>query len=78
MWFMLKGIIMNNMIFKGFHKYVKSFYGLGGIYDFNFTDEEIQNGIRLRLSTRKEVEFCGDTWDREITRDIILNLRGAQ
>ena len=67
-----------SFIYKGFHEYIKSFYGQGGIYDFNFTDEEIQNGIRLRLSTRKDFEFCGDTADREITRDIILNMRGAQ
>jgi len=66
---------MTNNLFKGFHDYIKSFYGSGGIYDYNFTDDEIQQGIRLRLETRKDFEFQGDTADREITRDIILKLR---
>jgi hypothetical protein len=69
---------MTNNLFKGFHDYIKSFYGSGGIYDYDFSDDEIQQGIRLRLETRKDFEFQGDTADREITRDIILNLRGAQ
>jgi hypothetical protein len=66
---------MTNNLFKGFHDYIKSFYGSGGIYDYDFSDDEIQQGIRLRLETRKDFEFQGDTADREITRDIILNLR---
>lgn len=66
---------MTNNLFKGFHDYIKSFYGSGGIYDYNFTDDEIQQGIHLRLETRKDFEFQGDTADREITRDIILKLR---
>jgi len=66
---------MTNNLFKGFHAYIKSFYGSGGIYDYNFTDDEIQQGIRLRIETRKDFEFQGDTADREITRDIILKLR---
>ena len=66
---------MTNNLFKGFHDYIKSFYGSGGIYDYDFSDDEIQQGIRLRLETRKDFEFQGDTVDREITRDIILKLR---
>jgi hypothetical protein len=66
---------MTNNLFKGFHDYIKSFYGSGGIYDYDFSDDEIQQGIRLRLETRKDFEFQGDTADREITRDIILKLR---
>jgi len=67
-----------SFIYKGFHEYIKSFYGQGGIYDFKFTDKEIQCGIRLRLKERKDIEFCGDSFDRELVRDMILNLRGAQ
>jgi hypothetical protein len=70
---------IKNFIEPAFHNYVKSFYGAGGIYDIDATDAEIQTAIRIRLGTiiYGAIEYAGDTTDREIVRDIILNLKGG-
>lgn len=54
---------------KEFIKYFREFYGPNGLYpfDFNFTDQDVARGIKLRGK-----QFAGDSFDREAIRDIIL------
>lgn len=61
-----------------FIEYVMSFYGAGGIYDMGATRREVEMAIGIRLG-RMEIPFDGDSVDREIIRDIILDeIRGAK
>ena len=64
---------MNN----AFTHYCLSFYGTGGIYDMNATAEEIQEATAARLERFPQLEFCGDTVDREKVRDLMLERRAA-
>lgn len=64
-----------------FYDYFMSFYGDGGLYDFGATKEEIDQALEIRKNTPiyKDVPFEGDTVDREIIRDIILDeIRGEK
>lgn len=58
-----------------FVMYMLGFYGKDGIYDINATTEEILLATGIRLERFKEISFCGDTFDREKIRDIILEVR---
>ena len=61
-----------------FYNYCLEFYGGGGIYDMGATKDEIVNATTLRLlslTERTKVPFDGDTVDRELVRDIMLELR---
>ena len=65
---------MYNM--QEFIEYVLSFYGAGGLYDINASDDEVKKAIRIRL-LNDNLPFEGDTVDREAIRDIILDeIRG--
>jgi hypothetical protein len=57
-----------------FVQYVASFYAEGQIYDMNFSREEIENALDIRLQN-KELEFDGDSLDRELVRDIVIENR---
>jgi hypothetical protein len=63
------------MSMNEFVEYVFSFYGAGGLYDFDASIEEIKNAIKVRLENA-EMEFVADTVDRELVRDIMLENRG--
>jgi len=68
----------DNMSYKEFKKYFWSFYGKKGLYSQtleNLTTIEFIKAYDARLAN-KAIEFCGDTFDREIVRDIILASRG--
>jgi hypothetical protein len=59
-----------------FIRYVKSFYGPGGIYDMNASDEIIiEAAFRYIQSGAK---FCGDSFDREHVRDIMIDEFGLK
>jgi hypothetical protein len=59
---------------KAFVANLMDFYGPRGVYpQWKFTVEEIEAGLRRYLSTNPD--FCGDSWDRECVRDIILGWR---
>ena len=62
-----------------FTKYMLSFYGKGGIYDYGFTASEINLAKQLYQCRLPEIfpgdEFQGDSVDRERVRDIILRFR---
>ena len=60
-----------------FTRYCLSFYGARGIYDMNATPEEIEEATAERLARFPNLEFCGDTVDREKVRDIMLERRAA-
>jgi hypothetical protein len=64
---------------ENFKKYVWSFYGTDeGIYkDFfgnNLKMKEVERAVQIRLSNM-QIEFAGDSIDREIVRDIIYKMR---
>lgn len=59
-----------------FVEYCLDFYGPNGLYDYNMTEAEILFGLSALLLTRPEVEFEGDSRDRENVRDIVLEMRG--
>jgi hypothetical protein len=66
---------------KSFEDYCFKFYGpnemYGNFFDNTLTREELRLAIQLRLSNRK-LEFAGDSFDREIVRDILLAVRGEK
>lgn len=66
---------MNNV--DDFVDYVMSFYGKGGLYDFGATPTEVRRALNVRLAIRQDVEFDGDTLDREMVRDIMLANRSS-
>ena len=59
-----------------FVKYVLEFYGKGGLYDFGATEQDIIKATGIRLAKRPELPFDGDTLDRELVRDILLDKMG--
>ena len=60
-----------------FVDYVESFYGADGIYNlgFNVTRENVWNATSVHLMrlTAEGSAFEGDTVDREMVRDIMIN-----
>lgn len=60
-----------------FIDYVYSFYGEGGIYPIaTLTRADIVGAMaQLRADTRHE--FCADSFDRELIRDIIMAKLGV-
>lgn len=67
-----------------FIDYVLGFYGEDGIYDMGMTRFEAELALQHRLTTDlinefgkpiKEIEFKGDSFDREYLRDIVLDMR---
>ena len=53
--------------------YVLDFYGKGGIYDFGATKQMVVAATLERIDKYPVMPFDGDSFDREIVRDIILN-----
>jgi len=58
-----------------FINYVRSFYGPGGIYDMKATDEMIIDAT-IHYITEGGYKFCGDSFDREHVRDIMIERFG--
>lgn len=56
-----------------FNEYVLSFYGKGGIYDYGFTNEEVETAKNQYIAAGEPFE--GDSFDREKVRDIVLENR---
>lgn len=61
-----------------FVKYVKSFYGPGGVYDMGATDMQILEATNKYVhkvgfySEENSLGFSGDSLDREHVRDIMI------
>ena len=58
-----------------FINYVRSFYGPGGIYDMKATDAMIIDAT-MHYITEGGYKFCGDSFDREHVRDIMIKRFG--
>ena len=61
--------------YEDFINYVYGFYGKGKIYDMNATKEQVVLATMIRLDKprHKKFPFNGDSADREIVRDILIN-----
>jgi hypothetical protein len=57
---------------REFVDYVLSFYGVGGLYDYKFTKEEVETATLMHFEKVKS-DFVGDSFDREYVRDIVLD-----
>jgi hypothetical protein len=57
-----------------FYDYVFSFYGSGGIYPMGATLELIEKATKdlIQILNIKGQEFCGDSVDRELVRDLLI------
>ena len=66
---------------KDFINYFFGFYGSGGLYNSFFpkgiTKKDIAGALEIRLKNKK-VGFVGDSFDRELVRDIMLYQRGKR
>jgi len=47
-----------------------SFYGPGGIYDMNATEDMILEATQKYINNGGD--FCGDSIDREMVRDVMI------
>lgn len=59
-----------------FHSYVLSFYGENGIYDMQATEDMVIEATQKYITSG--ANFCGDSFDREHVRDIMLNDYGLK
>lgn len=61
---------------KEFYDYVMNFYGAKSeLYpEMNFTTVEVAFATSLYIRKYPE-QFCGDSFDRELVRDLVLDLR---
>ena len=55
---------------KDWREYVLSFYGKGGIYEFNAAHDVIIAACKI-VENRKDIAFDGDTVDRESVAGIL-------
>jgi hypothetical protein len=55
-----------------FIEYVLSFYGHGEMYDMGVSRDDVLLATGMRLALRKDIDFDGDTLDREMVRDILI------
>tara|TARA_R110002074_G_scaffold57366_1_gene141255 strand:+ start:597 stop:812 length:216 start_codon:yes stop_codon:yes gene_type:complete len=58
-----------------FISYLLDFYGPGGIYDIGVTRDDILLALGIRLARNAMLPFQGDSIDREMVRDIILEAK---
>jgi hypothetical protein len=58
-----------------FYDYVLSFYGPEGIYPMGATLPLIQQATQdiIQILEIKNEEFCGDSIDRELVRDLLIS-----
>ncbi len=58
-----------------FYDYVLSFYGKDGIYPMGATLPLIQQATNdiIQILQIKNEEFCGDSVDRELVRDLLIS-----
>jgi hypothetical protein len=54
-----------------FYDYVLAFYGENGIYKIGATRDMVMEATQKYI--KSSYQFCGDSFDREQIRDIMLN-----
>ena len=59
-----------------FVDYVLDFYGVAGIYPMGVTRDDVLLATGIRIEQRKDIEFQGDSFDREYVRDILIERLG--
>jgi hypothetical protein len=57
-----------------FYDYVLSFYGPCGIYPMGATLDLVERATNdlIKILEIKDQEFCGDSIDRELVRDLLI------
>jgi hypothetical protein len=58
-----------------FYNYVLSFYGKDGIYPMGANRTVVRKATNdvIRIAKLKGQEFCGDSVDRELVRDLMIS-----
>ena len=58
-----------------FYDYVLSFYGPGGIYPMGATLDLVERATNdlVQILQIKGQEYCGDSVDRELVRDLLID-----
>lgn len=68
----------NKQMLDEFVDYVLSFYGPGGLYDGGATREMVTEALVIHLLNPEAPEFAADSVDREMIRDIMVELVGIK
>ena len=58
-------------LLSDFYHYVLSFYGENGIYNMGATLDMVMEATKKYINSTDE--FCGDSFDREAVRDILID-----
>ena len=60
---------------RDFTAYFNNFYGVKGLYSSgrDVSDAEIGDALKRLKRVRPNFEFCGDSFDRELIRDMIFS-----
>ena len=63
-----------------FIPYFNSFYGKKGIYPTarNYDSKDIIKALCVLFTEKPDHEFCGDSHDRELIRDILIPYRNEK
>jgi hypothetical protein len=59
------------ILMSDFYHYVLSFYGENGIYNMGATLDMVMEATKKYINSSDE--FCGDSFDREHVRDIMID-----
>jgi len=59
------------ILLSDFYHYVLSFYGENGIYNMGATLDMVMEATKKYINSADE--FCGDSFDREAVRDILID-----
>lgn len=66
----------SKVFINDFIDYVMGFYGTDGIYPMKGINRTVvRKAINdvIRVAKIKEQEFCGDSFDRELVRDLLID-----
>jgi hypothetical protein len=65
----------SKVFINDFIDYTMSFYGPDGIYPMGANRTLIRNATKdvMRIAKIKGEEFCGDSIDRELVRDLLIS-----
>jgi hypothetical protein len=62
---------IDSILLSDFYHYVLSFYGENGIYKMGATLDMVMESTKKYINSSDE--FCGDSFDREHVRDIMID-----
>jgi len=66
---------LSKELINDFVDYVMSFYGSDGIYPMGANRTVVRNATNdiMKIARIKGEEFCGDSIDRELVRDLLIS-----